>query len=259
MQIKDKRVLVTGASRGIGRGLAVAFAREGARVALVARSEEALQALAEELGGTAYRADLSEPAGADGLIERIEADGPVDVLINNAGVSFVKYMLDNTPEEIEQIFRINVLTPIHLCRQVLPGMLARGGGHIVNVSSLAAVIAPPGLVHYAATKAALSQYTAGLRMDLRGLPIGTTLVQIGSVPTELDDLSRNYGPIREMTQRAKGSDITPLPVVVEAIVDAVKNDKRHVRFPRALSPLSMLVEIPRRLNEWMFRSVSARG
>ena len=259
MQIKDKRVLITGASRGIGRGLAVAFAREGARVALVARSEEALKALAEELGGTAYRADPSQPSGADGLIERIEADGPVDVLINNAGVSFVKYMLDNTPEEIEQIFRINVLTPIHLSRQVIPGMLARGGGHIVNMSSLAAVIAPPGLVHYAATKAALSQYTAGLRMDLRGLPIGTTLVQIGSVPTELDDMSRNYGPIREMTQRAKGSDITPLPVVVDAIVEAVKYDKRHVRFPRAMSPLSMLVEIPRRLNEWMFRSVSARG
>jgi short-subunit dehydrogenase len=259
MQITAKRVLITGASRGIGRGLAEAFARERARVALVARSEETLKALAERLGGTAYGADLSEPSGADGLIERIEADGAIDVLINNAGVSYVKYMLDNTPEEIERIFRLNVLTPIHLCHQIIPRMLERGGGHIVNVSSLAAVIAPPGLVHYAATKAALSQYTAGLRMDLRGLPIGTTLVQIGSVPTELDDMSRNYGPIREMTRRAKGSDITPLPVVVEAIVDAVKNGKRHVRFPRAMSPLSMLVEIPRRLSEWMFRSVSPRG
>lgn len=258
MQITGKRILITGASRGIGRGLAEAFAREGARVALVARSEAALKELADRLGGIAYSADLSEPSGAEGLIERIEADGPVDVLINNAGVSYVKYMLDNTAEEIERLFRLNVLTPVLLCRQIIPRMIERGGGHIVNVSSLAAVIAPPGLVHYAATKAALSQYTAGMRMDLRGLPIGITLVQIGSVPTELDDMSRNYGPIREMTQRAKGSDITPLPVVVEAIVDAVRNDKRHVRFPRLMSPLSMMVELPRRLSEWMFRSVAPR-
>jgi len=62
-----------------------------------------------------------------------------------------------------------------------------------------------------------------------------------------------------MTQRAKGSDVTPLPVVVEAIVDAVRHNKRHVRFPRAMTPLSMLVEAPRRLSEWMFRSVSPRG
>jgi len=260
MDLSGKRVLITGASRGIGRGLAEGFAGEGARVALLARSEGALRQLAEQLGGTAFAVDLSEPGGTDGLIERIEADGgPIDVLVNNAGVSYVKYMLDNSPEEIERLFRLNLLAPVHLCRQVIPRMLARGGGHIVNISSMAAVLAPPGLVHYSASKAGLSHYTAGLRQDLRGLPIDTTLVELGSVPTELDDLSRQYGPLRELAQRSQGRDITPLAVVVNAVIDAVKQRRRHVRLPRQLAPLSMLVEAPRRVAEWVFRRVEPRA
>jgi short-subunit dehydrogenase len=122
---------------------------------------------------------------------------------------------------------------------------------------------PPGLVHYGASKAALSHYTAGLRQDLRGLPISLTLVQIGSVPTELDDMSRRYPPLREMIRRTErtpfaGRDITPIARVVDAIVHAVERDARHVRLPRAMAILPMLVELPRRMTELMFRDIDPR-
>jgi short-subunit dehydrogenase len=262
VNLSGKRVLVTGASRGIGQGLAEALAREGTRLALLARSSDALEGLGEQLGARTYAVDLSHPEATRGLIERIEADGgPIDVLVNNAGVSHVNHVLRNSEEEIEAIFRINLLAPVLLCRQVIPRMLERGGGHIVNVSSLAAVLSPPGLVHYGASKAGLSHYTAGLRQDLRGRPIGITLVQLGSVPTDLDAMSRNYGPIRDLSARtARGNgkpprDITPLPVVVAAIVAAIKQNRRHVRLPQAAVPLCMLVELPRRVTEWAFRNV----
>ena len=208
MHISGRRILVTGSSRGIGRALAERFAAEGARVALVARSEGPLQELAARLGGRAYPADLNDPVAVEGLIKRIEADGGgIDILVNNAGISNVDYVLNHTAEDIEAIFRTNVLTPMHLCRQVIPSMIERGRGHIVNMSSLAAVLTPPGLVHYGASKAALSHYTAGLRQDLRGLPITLTLVQIGSVPTELDDMSRRYPPLREMIRRTERTPV----------------------------------------------------
>jgi short-subunit dehydrogenase len=264
MTISDKRVLITGASRGIGRALAERFAQKGARLALLARSEGPLKALADQLGGRAYVVDLTDPEAVEGLIERIESDGGgIDILVNNAGISNIDYVLNHSAADIEMIFRTNLLTPLHLCRQVIPRMIERGGGHIVNMSSLAAVMTTPGLVHYGASKAALSHFTAGLRQDLRGLPITTTLVQIGSVPTELDDMSRRYPPFRELIRRTEksrfaGRDITSIETVVAAIVEAVEREKRHVRFPKPLAILPMLVEVPRRLTERMFRGIDPR-
>jgi short-subunit dehydrogenase len=261
MEIAGRRILVTGASRGIGRALAERLARDGARLVLVARSAAALEEVAAATGGRAWIADLADPAAVDGLVERVEADGGgVDVLVNNAGISNVDHVLNHGAADIEAIFRTNLLTPVHLCRQVIPRMLARGGGHIVNVSSLAAVLTPPGLVHYGASKAGLSHYTAGLRQDLRGLPIGLTLVEIGSVPTELDAMSRRYPPLRAMVERTggRGADLIPMEAVVDGIAAAIRRDARHVRLPRALAVLPMLVELPRRLSEMMFRRVDPR-
>jgi uncharacterized protein len=261
MEIAGRRIMITGASRGIGRALAVDLAREGARLALVARGAAALDEVAAATGGRAYVADLTDPAAVDGLVERVEADGGgIDVLVNNAGISNVDHVLRHDAADVEAIFRTNLLTPVHLCRQAIPRMLARGGGHIVNVSSLAAVMTPPGLVHYGASKAGLSHYTAGLRQDLRGLPIGLTLVEIGSVPTELDAMSRRYPPLREMVERTgrRGGDVVPMEAVVTAIADAIRRGARHVRLPRTLAVLPMLVEVPRRLSEMMFRRVDPR-
>jgi short-subunit dehydrogenase len=259
MELADRRVLVTGASRGIGRALAEGFAAAGAHVAVVARSEGPLKELAERLGGTAHAADLTDPVATVTLARRVEDEaGPVDVLVNNAGISHIGYFLS---QSAEQIYQVNLMAPVRLCRELLPRMIERGRGHVVNVSSLAGVISTPGLVHYGSSKAGLSHYTAGLRQELHGLPIGVTLVELGSVPTELDDQTRDWEPMRAFLarQRRGGDDRVPLEAVVSAVVEAVRKDEPHVRLPRALAPLAMLSESPRRISRWLFRNVDARG
>jgi short-subunit dehydrogenase len=155
MEIAGKRILVTGATRGIGRALAERLAVEGARLALVARSEGPLQELAAALRAKAFPADLGNAAAVHSLIERIEADGGgIDVLVNNAGVSNIGHVLQQSPESIEALFRTNLLTPIHLCQQVIPRMLDRGGGQIVNMGSIAGVMPPPGLTFFATARPA---------------------------------------------------------------------------------------------------------
>lgn len=265
MQLAGRRVLVTGASRGIGRALAEGFAAAGARVALVARSEGPLEELAGRLGGSAHVADLTDPVATVTLARRVEDEvGPVDVLVNNAGVSHIGYFLHQSTEEIEQIYQLNLLAPVRLCRELLPRMIERGRGHVVNVSSLAGVISTPGLVHYGSSKAGLSHYTAGLRQELFGLPIGVTLVELGSVPTELDDQTRAWAPMRDFLERQRRGhqpardDRVPLQTVVREVIAAVREDRPHVRLPRSLAPLAMLSESPRRISRWIFRSVDPR-
>src|SRR4051812_16372003 len=113
MDIRGKRVLITGASRGIGESLAHAFADAGAKVALIARTQTAVEALARTLGGTAYAVDLSDPAQVDGLIGRVEQDGgPVDVLVNNAGLeSFTGSFTDAPADDLPRVVQVNFLAP----------------------------------------------------------------------------------------------------------------------------------------------------
>jgi short-subunit dehydrogenase len=260
MEITGRRILLTGATRGIGRALAERFARGGAKLALVARSAAPLQEIAANLGAKAFPADLGDASEVEGLIDRVEADGgPVDILVNNAGVSNVDYALNQTAASIESIVRVNLLTPMHLCQQVIPRMLARGRGHIVNMGSIAGFMPPPGLVHYGASKAGLAQYTAGLRVDLRGLPIGLTLVQIGSTASDMDDQTQNYAPYRRLRGKRSVEEMRiPLEKVIDAIVDAIRRERRNVVLPSAMRPLAALVEIPRRVLELVFRKVDVR-
>jgi short-subunit dehydrogenase len=260
MELDGRRILLTGATRGIGRALAERFAAEGARLALVARSPGPLRELAAALGAQAFPVDLADEGAVRGLVGRIEADGgPIDVLVNNAGVSNIGYVLDQKAEDVERLFRTNLLTPIHLCQQAIPRMLARGGGHVVNVASIAAVLTPPGLVHYGASKAGLAHYTAGLRMDLRDLPIGVTLVQIGSTATEMDDATQAYPPYVAL-RRGRPVERVRFPIgeVVEGIVDAIRRERPNVVLPKPLWAVAGLVEAPRALARFLFRRVSPR-
>src|SRR5579862_1293118 len=193
MEVSGARVLVTGASRGIGECTARKFAEAGARVALVARSEEPLAKLAAELGGDAYPTDLADPTAVAGLFDRIETDGPVDVVVNNAAIDLAARFVDTDPAAIETLFRVNLLAPAELCRQALERMVERRRGHIVNVSSLAGVAAVPGLAAYSASKAGLSQLTAALRAEIKGTGVGTTLVELGPVVTPMLDSAHSYG------------------------------------------------------------------
>lgn len=259
VDLSGARVLVTGASRGIGRGLATAFAEAGATPLVVARSAEALAEVAERTDGRAYPTDLADPEQVDALATRLVDDGGVDVLVNNAAVSHVGDFLATDPAAMDQILRVNLHAPVRLAHALLPGMLERRRGRIVNVSSLAAVISTPGLVTYSASKAGLSHFSSTLRLELRGLPVGVTLVHLGSVPTGLDDRSREHPPIRAIVERSSGRDITPLDEVVRAIVDAVRQERDHVRLPRMAAALPALVEAPRRLSELLWRNAPVRA
>jgi uncharacterized protein len=259
MNLSGKRVLVTGASRGIGETLAHAFTGAGARVALVARTKDTIMALADELGGTAHPADLSDPTQVAGLVSQVEDEaGPIDVLVNNAGVGLPVAFIESPPEDVREVTQVNFLAPAELCRQAIPRMLERGGGHVVNVSSLASTAVSPGIVSYAATKAALSHFTAGLRADLRGLPIGTTLVELGPIPTEMLGHTKDYEPTAAAFRRFYRIGLmvdVPREKVADQVVKAVRKGRRHVRIPKRMAAQAMLVEAPRRAAELMLSGV----
>jgi short-subunit dehydrogenase len=147
---------------------------------------------------------------------------------------------------------------MELCRQVIPRMLRRGRGHIVNISSLAACGLYPGLTAYSTTKAGLSHFTAGLRADLRGLPVNTTLVQMAGVPTEMLTHVSDYKPTEDSFGRGYQLHLvtdTPLDTLVTATVDAVVKERRHVRYPKRALLFPLLTEAPRRITEMMLAGV----
>lgn len=259
MELQGRRVLVTGASRGIGEALARAFAGAGAKLALVARSEAPLKALASELGGVAFATDLGDAGATAQLIDRVEADGgPVDVLVNNAGVDLTGPFHAADPDALEQLYRINLLSPMQLCRRAIPGMLERGTGHVVNISSLAGVGAFPGLTAYSSSKAGLSHFTAGLRADLKGRPVGTTLVEIGPVPTEMLSHVGSYRPTELSFRRFYRLHLLvdrPKELLADQVVDAVVRGKKHVRLPRRAVLFPMVAETPRRVTELLLTRV----
>jgi len=262
MELHGKRVLVTGASRGIGEHLARRFSAAGATVALVARSADRIEKLAADLGGTAHPADLADPAQVATLINHVEdVAGPIDVLVNNAGIDVTKSIVDHRADELLRIVQVNLTAPMELCRQVLPRMLHRGRGHIVNISSLASCGVYPGLASYSATKAGLSHFTAGLRADLKGLPIGTTLVEMAGVPTDMLANVDTYEPTRRSFQRGYRLHLvtdTPLDTIVNATVEAVEKDRRHVRYPRRAVLFPLMAEAPRRITEVLLTGIKSQ-
>lgn len=263
MELRGRRVLVTGASRGIGRSIAEAMAEAGATVALVARDRDALEALADRLGGTAHPADLLDRGSRGELIARVEAEaGPVDVLVNNAGLHHGATLWGTSSESIAAQVDLNLLAPLELCRQVIPLMLERGGGHLVNVASLAGVASTPGMVAYAATKAGVCHGTAALRDELKGLPIGVTTVMVAGVPTDMLEAGEAYEPFHRGFARLRRVQLapdTPPEKLAAAVVRGVRHGTRTVYLPRRAAPFVGLVEAPRKIVKLALAGVPRRG
>jgi short-subunit dehydrogenase len=217
---------------------------------LVARSEGPLKELADRLGGTAHPCDLSDPDQLSELIDRVESEsGPIDVLVNNAGVDNVGFFTHVSSDDVEGLYRVNVIAPVELCRQVVPRMLDRGRGHVVMISSMAGVLAAPGYALYASSKAAINQFTGSLRLELKDTPVGTTLVEVAFVvPTDMADaVKANPGIAKASGRFYKLHTLvdTPIEKLTTEVVAAVRKGKRHVRLPRRLVPYSLLAEAPR--------------
>jgi short-subunit dehydrogenase len=256
VNLAESRVVVTGASRGLGASLAEALAAKGARVVLVARSADAIAKLAADLGGESYPADLSDYEAIDPLVARIEADGPIDVLVNNAGLDLMGALIDVSAADIHQLLMVDLVAPVLFARAVIPGMLERDRGHILNFSSLAATNALPGMAAYSTAKAGLSHFTAALRADLRGTAVTTTLAEIGPIANEMGDNLRSYEPTRRALDRYRKLrlqvDVQP-DDVVNALVRAIERNQRYLRMPLRNAPFPILAELPRQLNEWFTR------
>jgi short-subunit dehydrogenase len=263
VELRGKRVLVTGASRGIGRALAVALAGAGAKVAVVARDGAALAALADELGGSAHPADLLDPEQLGHLVHRVEDEaGPVDVLVNNAGLLEAATLWDTDAERLAAQVQLNLTAPLELCRQAIPRMLRRGGGHLVNVASLAALAATPGMTVYAATKAGLAHGASALRSELRGLPIGVTTVMVGGVPTDMLSHGGEYPPFDKAFARLRRTQLVPDTSAEElaaAVVKGVEQDRRTVYLPRRAAPFVAAVELPRKVVQLVLTGVPRRA
>ncbi len=259
MQLDGAHVLITGASRGIGAAMARSFAASGAKVSVAARSVDALAAVATDIGGTSFAVDLLDPSAVDALIPRVEAAvGPVDVLVNNAGVETTEWLRLQDPQGIRDAVRLNLEVPMVLTRAVLPGMLTRGSGSLVYTSSLAGTASFPAMTVYSGTKGGLTNFAGSVRLELRDTPLRVTLVAAGPVDTDMWDRLESRQHVVPILRRLNALHLIPKTspeVLARRTVAAVRHDRRHVRVPRRLLATYWLGESPRRITEWLLAGV----
>ena len=258
----DKVVVITGASTGIGRATAIAFAQAGARVALAARSAEALAQLAAELGGSqralAIPTDVSDPAQCQQLIDRtVEAFGRVDALINNAGMVVSGLFESLMPEDMTYQFAVNFFGAIHCTQAALPYLKA-SRGVIVNVSSVAGLIGTPTSSAYSASKAAMNAWARALWVEMQ--PYGVGVVTVCPYFTSGVKLAEKgilrEGSLHSTPQKRRHAPGTQTAEeVAQAILKATHRRPRIV----VLSPAGKLIWLLDRLFPWLTDWVMARG
>jgi NAD(P)-dependent dehydrogenase (short-subunit alcohol dehydrogenase family) len=200
VRLDGQVALVTGAGRGVGRAIALALSDAGAAVAVCARSEDDVAHVADEIAGRrghalALRCDVTERHEVEGMVAEIEqVAGPVDLLVNNAGqFGPVGPLAATDPDQWWQALEVNLRGPLYCTHAVLPGMLARGHGRIVNVSSSAGLAAIPMLSAYAVSKTALYRLTENLATETRGHGVTVFAINPGLVRTAMSEAALSCG------------------------------------------------------------------
>jgi len=231
MRIDGKVVLITGASEGIGAACAAAFGKRGARLSLVARSEEKLR----RAGGPDAQVtagDITLPEVREAAVRAtLDRFGVVDILINNAGMGLYAPSWKTPPAEARALFDLNFFAPLALVQLVAPAMRERRSGLIVNISSVAGRVTLPWFTLYSASKYALCALTDGLRMELKRDGVETMTVCPGYVRTGFQEHALGGGPPPRIA-RGKQFAITPAQCA-ERIVRGVERGARTVMAPRA--------------------------
>jgi len=257
--LSGKTVLVTGAGSGIGRLMAVDVARRGATVVAWDIHPEPLEGLVREisdLGGRAYAftCDVGDRAAVQETAERVRREvGPVDVLVNNAGVVSGRPLLELTEDDIERTFRVNVLAHFWTIRAFLPAMVEQGSGHIVTIASAAGLLGTPRMTDYAASKHASVGLGESLRLELSRIAPGvrTTLV----CPSYIDTGMFEGADIRahRLVPMLRAED------VAAAVVRAVEQDREQLLMPRIVNAVSPLRVLPTRAYDAALRILGITG
>jgi NADP-dependent 3-hydroxy acid dehydrogenase YdfG len=240
MSLKEKIVFVTGASSGIGAATALAFAAEGARLLLAARRADKLAAVASaatKRGANAVHTislDVRDRKAVQQAIESLPAEwAAIDVIVNNAGLSRgLDKLYQGKIEDWEEMIDTNVKGLLYVTRAVVPGMVERGRGHVVNLGSTAGELTYPGGAVYCASKAAERAINDGLRQDVLGTPIRVTTVDPGMVETDFS-LVRFRGDAERAAKVYKGVNPLTPEDVADVIVWAASRPE-HVNIARVL-------------------------
>lgn len=237
MDLRDKVAIVTGASRGIGAAIAAELAMEGCHVVLAARSQDRTIALAErlrQLHGVrtlALTVDIADPGAVTAMVERTVAEfGGVDLLINNAGMGIYGSMDEVKMADLRHVFDVNFFGAIQAMQAVVPAMRRRGGGVIVNISSIVGKFASPLGGGYTATKFALEGASAAARAELRRDRIKVIIVRPGLTETEFSQNARVSVPGAEHRQGERHAPMRGITAekVARRTVRAIQREEREI-------------------------------
>lgn len=228
--VAGRVVAITGGARGIGRAIAARLAANGAYVAIGDRDPDGARVTVQELRGTVegFGCDVTDSASFSAFLHSVEARwGPVDVLVNNAGVMWVGPFDEEPESATERQIAVNLHGVIRGVKLAAPAMRARGHGHIVTIASAAAKLSPPGEATYAATKHGVFGYLVGVRAELRNSGVALSVVMPGVVDTEL----------AAGTATGAARMLTP-DDVAKAVVAVIRRPRFEVTLPGYVGPLS---------------------
>ncbi len=249
MNFKNKVILITGASSGIGEAVARNFADKGAILALLARRKDLVDKIAEQLEVktrvAAYKCDVTNIHEIRSVYRQIKIDfGKIDIAFLNSGVSFRSDVRDFNSEKASQIFDTNVMGLINFVETVLPDFMAEKNGVIVGVSSLADSRGFPKSGFYCASKAAASIFLESLRIELKPYNIKVITVRPGFIKTPMTDKNEFFMPFLMNPE-----------IAAEIIVNGIKKEKRVIQFPL---PISLAVKILKIIPDTLFEYLASR-
>ncbi len=255
----DKTVFITGASTGIGRACAVEYHRAGAKIVAAARSGDKLDALAAELGRERLHPvvmDVTDPTQRSSALKQAkDRFDQVDVLVNNAGWASFSSVLRTPDNHHARMMELNFTAPVAMIQAVLPDMLARRTGQIVNISSVVGFQPIPRMTIYSATKAALNAMSTGLRMELRGTGVDVILVAPGSTNTPFFDVAES---VDVKAVRLGQLQYTPQRVA-RAVVRASKRQRPETVLTAAGKSAVTIRRFSRRLADFLMYHFSERA
>lgn len=225
-------VCVTGGARGIGKATAAELARRGAKVWIGDLDTDEAARSAAEIGARSTHLDVTDPASLAAFHELASADGPPEMLVNNAGIQHMGPFAEQRLAQYHQEVAVNLVGVINGMHVFLPTMLERDHGHIVNIASMAAKVTTPGMSVYCATKYAVAALSRALRAEIAGTGVSITTVMPTAVHTDLTaGVSLDLLPTRQPEQIAR------------VIADSARHPHREITVPRWLAPIGALEEV----------------